>query len=111
MTRSAVLREIGIRVGATVLYRSGTLRWLQRRYVRRRLAETRAPVEPFLVLLYHRVNADKDPLFPAIAVSHFEEQIRYLAHNFRVLSLGEIVRRLQGGLGLEPLTVAITFDD
>src|ERR1043165_9229460 len=107
------IRTLAVRIGANMLYHSGALTAIQKTYKRR--YGSRGPLDrqiaPFLILLYHRVNPDNDPLFPATPVSVFEQQVRYLAENFRVLSLGEIVRRIQSGSPLEPLTVAITFDD
>lgn len=66
---------------------------------------------PFGILLYHRVNPDDDPLFPSTAVTAFDAQMQYLARTFRVLPLIEIIERIQQGRGLEPLTIAVTFDD
>jgi peptidoglycan/xylan/chitin deacetylase (PgdA/CDA1 family) len=35
----------------------------------------------------------------------------YISRHFRVLSLGEIIRRVKAGSVIEPFTIAITFDD
>ncbi len=110
---SGSVRKFGVRVGANILYHLGAISVLQGCY-KQRQAVRRTPsgeVEPFLILLYHRVNPDDDPLFPAITVSVFEKQMRYLARRFHVLALGEIIHRIDSGIHLEPLTVAITFDD
>jgi peptidoglycan/xylan/chitin deacetylase (PgdA/CDA1 family) len=64
-----------------------------------------------MVLLYHRVNPDNDPFFPALSVKTFDSQMRYLAANFQVLSLTDIINRIKQGLGIAPGTVAVTFDD
>ena len=37
--------------------------------------------------------------------------MRYLASHFRVLSLAEIIERIRAGRGIEPRTIAVTFDD
>ena len=107
------LKAIGRRLGVRVLYHSGTLGLLRRRYRRGQLSgvRTRLGIEPFIILLYHRVNPDDDALFPATSVSVFEKQARYLAQNFKVLPLGELIRRIECGAAVEPLTLAITFDD
>jgi len=107
------LRSVGIRVGASTLYHSGAVNLFRNVSQRTRgdLRQSKDKVHPFAVLLYHRVNPDEDHLFPALSVKVFEEQMRYFARNFQVLSLAEIVRRIQHGDGVEPLTIAITFDD
>jgi peptidoglycan/xylan/chitin deacetylase (PgdA/CDA1 family) len=64
-----------------------------------------------MVLLYHRVNPDNDPFFPALSVKAFDAQMSYLAANFQVLSLTEIINRIRQGLGIPSGTVAVTFDD
>jgi peptidoglycan/xylan/chitin deacetylase (PgdA/CDA1 family)/CelD/BcsL family acetyltransferase involved in cellulose biosynthesis len=61
------------------------------------------------IFYYHRVNNSNDPFFPAITNSHFEQQMRYLARYYRVLSMTQLIRHLQEG-DSEPV-VAITFDD
>src|SRR5690348_15791376 len=111
--RRTGLKALGVRIGANILYHSGALTLIRetskRRYALRDTLDYQ--VAPFIVLLYHRVNPENDPLFPAMAVSTFEQQVRYLAANFHVLPLGEIVHRINSDLPLEPLTAAITFDD
>jgi peptidoglycan/xylan/chitin deacetylase (PgdA/CDA1 family) len=62
------------------------------------------------ILYYHRVNDEQDPFFEATPTSVFENQMRYIARHYRVLSLGEIVRRLECG-GPPEMLVGITFDD
>jgi peptidoglycan/xylan/chitin deacetylase (PgdA/CDA1 family) len=96
-----------------MLYASGVLDLLQACMRRRRLASSSkgSPIYPFCVLIYHRVNPDEDDFFPAITPELFDAQLGYLARNCHVLSLGEIVKRLKHGAGVDPLTVAITFDD
>jgi CelD/BcsL family acetyltransferase involved in cellulose biosynthesis len=61
------------------------------------------------ILYYHRVNDDRDPFFPAISTQLFEQQMRFVARHYRVVSLSELMSRLEDG-SPEPV-VAITFDD
>lgn len=61
------------------------------------------------ILYYHRVNDDADPFFPAIATTLFEQEMRYLARHYNVVSLPNLVRRLENGSPARML--AITFDD
>ena len=62
------------------------------------------------IFYYHRVNDDRDPYFDAISTEHFEIHMRYLARNYRVVSLAEAYRYLEGGESTETV-VAVTFDD
>jgi peptidoglycan/xylan/chitin deacetylase (PgdA/CDA1 family) len=61
------------------------------------------------ILLYHRVSPTVDPFAEAMPLAAFEQQVAFLARNFRVERLESLVAE---GLGRfrEP-TVAITFDD
>jgi peptidoglycan/xylan/chitin deacetylase (PgdA/CDA1 family) len=61
------------------------------------------------ILYYHRVNDDNDPFFPAISTELFEQEMRYVSRNYKVVSLSELMNHLDGGVA-EP-QVAITFDD
>jgi len=76
----------------------------QRRISWNRRAETCARI-----LYYHRVNDDRDPFFPAISTGLFEQEMRFLARHYRVVSLEELTRHLDAG-STEPV-LAITFDD
>src|SRR5262245_6262620 len=106
-------RKFGVRVAASALFYSGALNLLRPgRYPG--LAsegENRRLYSPFMVLLYHRVNPDNDPFSPALGVKTFDAQMSYLAANFQVLSLTEIINRIRQGLGINPGTIAVTFDD
>ena len=68
-----------------------------------------------VVLCYHNVlpprNADHlgEPAVH-LAVEGFTEQIRWLAHRYEIVSLGEMVQRLSSGRSLRGLA-ALTFDD
>ncbi|MGH7847280.1 MAG: polysaccharide deacetylase family protein [Candidatus Binatia bacterium] len=100
-------RSAMIRIGADCVFYCGALGLLGPRGANR---ETASPM-PFSVLIYHRVNSQGDAFFPSLSVSAFEAQMRYLARQFRVLPLREILRRVRAGKAVEPWTVAITFDD
>ena len=61
------------------------------------------------VVAFHRVSdAYQDPL--TCSVKDFEHFCRFFQRHFAVISLGEMVRRLEGRLELSG-TVALTFDD
>ena len=62
------------------------------------------------ILYYHRVNDDGDPFCPATPTSVFEQQMRFIARNYKVVSLTELLGRIETGPRPEPL-LAITFDD
>jgi peptidoglycan/xylan/chitin deacetylase (PgdA/CDA1 family) len=91
----------------------GTLSGFESRVVR--LAGTvlsgRRRRASLLVMMYHRVLAEPDPLRPgepdAIA---FEAQIELIAGDFNVLPLREAIDRLRSGT-LPARAVSITFDD
>jgi peptidoglycan/xylan/chitin deacetylase (PgdA/CDA1 family)/CelD/BcsL family acetyltransferase involved in cellulose biosynthesis len=61
------------------------------------------------ILYYHRVNDDGDRFFPAISTELFEQQMRFVARHYQVVSLAELQNRLEDG-SPQPV-MAITFDD
>jgi peptidoglycan/xylan/chitin deacetylase (PgdA/CDA1 family) len=61
------------------------------------------------ILYYHRVNDDNDAFFPAISTGLFEAEMRYVSRNYRVVSMTEMLQRLEER-STEPV-LAITFDD
>ncbi|NOY78563.1 MAG: polysaccharide deacetylase family protein [Calditrichaeota bacterium] len=63
-----------------------------------------------IVLNYHRLCKNEDPFFPALPVDIFQKQVEWLAENFQVLPVSELVERSRKGHPLDG-TVAITFDD
>ena len=105
------LRSLGIRLSTGGLYYSGALNLIQKKQQLRQLPQPVCGRAPFGILLYHRVNQDNDPLFPAVSVEAFDAQMKYLASNFRVRSLTEILGDIKRGVELEEGTLAITFDD
>jgi peptidoglycan/xylan/chitin deacetylase (PgdA/CDA1 family) len=63
------------------------------------------------ILIYHRVLARPDPLFPdEIDAQRFEQQLRYLKANFNLLPLCDAVEALRNGC-LPPRSACLTFDD
>lgn len=78
--------------------------WLARHGLHRRLLGDRG-----VVLTFHRVSdAYQDPL--TCSVKDFESFCGFFRRHFTVVSLGEMVRRLESGLNLSG-TLALTFDD
>lgn len=72
----------------------------------RRLRERRRAA----LLMYHRVNDERDPFFPALPVATFVQQLEYLARRYRVESLSDVSAWLAGGAP-GPARIAITIDD
>lgn len=63
------------------------------------------------ILIYHRVLARPDPLFPGeVDRALFERQLRLLKRFYTVLPLPVALQRLQDG-SLPPRAACITFDD
>ncbi|MES2759536.1 MAG: polysaccharide deacetylase family protein [Pseudomonadota bacterium] len=66
---------------------------------------------PLSILIYHRVLAGPDPLFPEqVDARRFEQHMRLLNRWFTVIPLAEAVRRL-AERSLPPRAACITFDD
>ncbi|HEY2942680.1 MAG TPA: polysaccharide deacetylase family protein [Vicinamibacteria bacterium] len=96
MTPAAPLK----RAVAWGLLRSGALRMHRSQFERGRA----------IVLLYHRVNDEGDPFFPALSRSVFAAQLDYLASRYRVEPLDDVVAWLAAG-AQGPPRVAFTIDD
>jgi peptidoglycan/xylan/chitin deacetylase (PgdA/CDA1 family) len=62
------------------------------------------------ILVYHRVNDERDPYFGGISPALFERQMAYLSSRFAVLPLPELVRALRDG-ALPANALAVTLDD
>jgi peptidoglycan/xylan/chitin deacetylase (PgdA/CDA1 family)/CelD/BcsL family acetyltransferase involved in cellulose biosynthesis len=77
----------------------------------RRSVLLRRRSDPILhILLYHRVNDDRDPYLPSFPVAAFRAQMEHIARNFPVVGLDEIARGALPRNG-QNYCVAITFDD
>lgn len=63
-----------------------------------------------ILLLYHRVNDDGDPFFPALGRRLFSEQLDYVARRYRVEPLEQVMAWLDNGANGPP-RLAITVDD
>jgi peptidoglycan/xylan/chitin deacetylase (PgdA/CDA1 family) len=64
-----------------------------------------------IVLMYHRVAAEADPMGMSVTPEHFDRQLASLARRARIVPLGELVRRMAAGVALAGDFAAITFDD
>jgi peptidoglycan/xylan/chitin deacetylase (PgdA/CDA1 family) len=64
----------------------------------------------FLILNYHSVQKDNNYPF-AISPEDFEFQLRYLANNFKIKTVAEIVEHISTGKNTSDILVGITFDD
>jgi peptidoglycan/xylan/chitin deacetylase (PgdA/CDA1 family) len=63
------------------------------------------------ILIFHRVSAQADPLFPDVPDAlRFEQQMRWMQRWFNVLPLFEAIGQLRQGSS-PPRAAAITFDD
>jgi peptidoglycan/xylan/chitin deacetylase (PgdA/CDA1 family) len=63
-----------------------------------------------ILLVYHRVNDEGNPFFPALPRETFAEQLAYLATAYRVQPLEDVIAWLGAG-AVGPPRVAITIDD
>lgn len=62
------------------------------------------------ILLYHKVNDDRDPYFHSLPVSEFRAQMEYVAKNFSLVTLDDIAAGKTSRNGGK-FSVAVTFDD
>jgi peptidoglycan/xylan/chitin deacetylase (PgdA/CDA1 family) len=88
------------RAAAWGLWRAGLFRLHARRFERGRA----------VLLVYHRVNDEGDPFFPALPQGTFAAQLEYLASHYRVEPLEDVARWLDAGAEGRP-RAAITIDD
>jgi peptidoglycan/xylan/chitin deacetylase (PgdA/CDA1 family) len=89
---------------AIILYYSGILWWFERlsRYSR----------EGFWILGYYRVSdKEEDSLKTVITLKHFKKQMCYLKKNYNVISLRELVEKVETYQPLPRRSIAITFDN
>jgi peptidoglycan/xylan/chitin deacetylase (PgdA/CDA1 family) len=62
------------------------------------------------ILVYHRVNDERDPFFPGTPVKAFLEQMEYLSRYYTVLSLADAVVK-KGNNDIPDNALVVTFDD
>ena len=63
------------------------------------------------ILIYHRVLAEPDPLFPdEIDARRFDQQLRFLKSSFNLMSLRDALDGLRNNT-LPPRAACLTFDD
>ena len=66
---------------------------------------------PLSIVIYHRVAAQPDPLFPGeVDRQRFDREIGFLKAHFTILPLAEAIERIRSGT-LPPRAACITFDD
>lgn len=63
-----------------------------------------------IILLYHRINDEGDPFFPALPVRQFAAQLDYVRREYEVAPLEAVLDWLDAGARGRP-RVAITIDD
>lgn len=64
-----------------------------------------------VILAYHHVSNDT-PASTSVSVSTFEKHLAYLqTHNFKVIPLALLLKRLSSGEEIPEKSIAITFDD
>jgi peptidoglycan/xylan/chitin deacetylase (PgdA/CDA1 family) len=78
-----------------------------------RLLARRARSQSVTIFMYHGVTPAPLPVFNwcQLDAALFEKQVRFLAQEYTVLPLGEVVDRLANGLPLPEYAAAVTFDD
>ena len=57
------------------------------------------------VLMYHRILPERDPFHPSVSCDDFETDMRFIAENFKPVSLSSLSGDFPGG------SVAVTIDD
>ena len=101
------------------LYHSGVLRVLRsvsRAYELRVDSGRKLPcwrrvsTSKFVILCYHHVGIQGNPLFNGLPPEVFDAQMQFLRRRYRIVSLDELCRELENPTGRQQ-AVAITFDD
>ncbi|HEX7960177.1 MAG TPA: polysaccharide deacetylase family protein [Terriglobales bacterium] len=64
----------------------------------------------FVILCYHRIGVGGIPFYSNLPTSRFEQQMRYLRRNCRLISLDQLLQEM-GQPGSSETAVAVTFDD
>jgi peptidoglycan/xylan/chitin deacetylase (PgdA/CDA1 family) len=89
----------------TLLLRSGALRALR----------SMRPSQHVAILRYHAICGPEGHAYatPEICISPaaFDDHVRHLTSEYRVLPLGDVVEAFRAGKALPPNAVVITFDD
>jgi peptidoglycan/xylan/chitin deacetylase (PgdA/CDA1 family) len=62
------------------------------------------------ILIYHRVNDEYDPFFPAVAIDIFAKQMEFLSSHFNILPLEDTIDMMRRN-DIPPNAIVITFDD
>jgi peptidoglycan/xylan/chitin deacetylase (PgdA/CDA1 family) len=78
-------------------------------------ADSRTP-NLLRTLAYHRVDNPEarpgfDPALLSASPADFEQQMKFLAEHYHVVSIGTVLEACRGGPPLPPRAVLITFDD
>jgi peptidoglycan/xylan/chitin deacetylase (PgdA/CDA1 family) len=96
-TTSLFIQRVASRSGVNALLRSSLLR------------------QKFLVLCYHGVLRRPPQSYSSYVINtdvdHFEDQMRFLAKNFHLVSASELIAIRQGKQSLKPRSAMVTFDD
>lgn len=96
------LRATAIRQLSGALYHSGLMGPIARATA---LARPRVAI-----LAFHRVNDDADPFMPSLPTGVFAARMAHIARHYRVLTMEELVARLQDGR-VPRNALGLTFDD
>ena len=67
-----------------------------------------------VILMYHSINHHNSMnIYPdnIISIENFEKQVKFLSQKRNIISLEELIRRIEQGSKFSPHTTAITFDD
>ncbi|HEU0046386.1 MAG TPA: polysaccharide deacetylase family protein [Nitrososphaera sp.] len=65
----------------------------------------------FQILTFHRLTRQRDPFFPGLPVEVFARQVEFLAGNYTLVDLAELIRQLERGKSIPKNAVVLTFDD
>jgi peptidoglycan/xylan/chitin deacetylase (PgdA/CDA1 family) len=98
------VRSTAIRGISDAVYHSG----LMGPIARAMSVARRKPGVPILV--FHRVNDDRDPFMPSLPTAVFAARMAHIARHYRILTVEEVATRLQEGR-VPRNALAITFDD
>ena len=96
-------KRTAMRTAATWMYRSGAVQILKRLGERRRAGSLH-------ILVYHRVNDERDAFFGGLPVAVFTSQMEFVARHFTVRPLEAALEALRRG-ETDDNIVAVTFDD